>query len=115
MGVEVTVANLGAQPESVTVHWFWVGRYEKSRNWFRAGDGERKVSLEPKKSEPPFLAGGDVEEHNTKGASSQYKSGGHLIGWVVTAMNAKGELVGLRASDTYLEGFAAEPPPKQRN
>lgn len=114
VGIEISVANLGAQLECVTVRWFWVGRLEKSRNWFRTGDGEKTVALDPKKAESPFVANGEIEDHKTKSASSQYQSGGHLAGWVVTAHNAKGELVGLRASDSYLEGFAAEPPPKQR-
>src|SRR5438128_1053769 len=51
VGIEVAVANLGAQPENVTVKWFWVGRFEKSRNWFRTGDGEKTLLLEPKKTE----------------------------------------------------------------
>jgi hypothetical protein len=114
VGIEIAVANLGAQQENVTVKWFWVGRFETSRNWFRTGDGEKTVLLEPKKTEPPFLASGEIEDHKTKSTTSQYQSGGHLAGWVVTAHNAKGELVALRASDSYLEGFAAEPPPKQR-
>ena len=114
VGVEVTVANLGMEPENVTVRWFWVGRYEKSANHFRTGDGEKTILVEPKKTQPPFAASGDIEGHDTKGATSQYKSGGHIIGWVVTAHSAKGDLIAVKVSDSYLEGFAVEPPPKQR-
>lgn len=113
-GIQIGIMNLGLSAETVAVRWFWVGRYEKSRNWFRAGDGEKAVTLDPKKSENLFAASGDIENHVTKSKTSQYKSGGHMTGWVVTASNAKGELIAVRASDSYLEGFASQPPPKQR-
>lgn len=113
-GIQIGVSNLGAAPETVTVRWFWVGRYEKSRNYFRADDGEKAITLDPKKSENVFAQGGGIESHITTGKSSTYKSGGHMTGWVVTATNAKGELLALRASDSYLEGFASAPPAKQR-
>lgn len=113
-GIRIGVTNLGGAPESVTVRWFFVGKYEKSRNWFRAGDGEKSVSLDPKKAEALFGEGGTIESHVTKSGTSQYKSGGHMAGWVVSATNAKGELVGFRTSDSYLEGFVSAPPPKQR-
>ena len=112
--MEIAVANIGTKPENVTVRWFWAGRYEKSGNWFRVGDGEKAVSLEPKKTEPPFLASGEIDEHKTKSATSHYTSGGHLVGWIVTAHNAGGEMVAFKASDSYLENFAATPPPKQK-
>ena len=113
-GIQIGLTNLGAMAEMVTVRWFWVGKYEKSRNWFRVGDGEKTVTLDPKKAENIFAEGGEIESHVTKGKGSQYKSGGHMAGWVVTASNAKGDLVAVRTSDSYLEGFATTPPPKQR-
>ena len=113
-GMQIGVTNLGAATEAVTVRWFFVGKYEKSRNWFRAGDGEKVVTLDPKKAETLFAEGGAIESHVTKSKTSQYKSGGHMTGWVVSASNAKGELVAFRASDSYLEGFVSAPPPKQR-
>ena len=70
VGIEISVANLGAQQENVTVKWFWVGRFEKSRNWFRTGEGEKAIVLEPKKTEPAFLATGEIEEHKTKSTTS---------------------------------------------
>src|SRR5947208_2678929 len=39
--VEITVGNLGTAADVVVLHWFWIGRYEKSKNWFRSGDGEK--------------------------------------------------------------------------
>jgi hypothetical protein len=113
-GIQIGLNNLGAVPETVTVRWFWVGRYEKSRNFFRADDGEKAVTLDPKKSESILAEGGNIESHVTKGKTSEYKSGGHLLGWVVWVTNGKGELIAVRTSDTAYEGFVTAPPPKQR-
>jgi len=114
--VEVTVANQGTQPETVKVEWFWVGRDEKTKVLFRTGDGEKTLTLPPGRTEPPFLASAEIEEHRgKKPVAPKHHSGGHLVGWVVTAHNAKGDLVAVRTSDAYLEGYAAVPPSKRRH
>ena len=112
--VEITVGNLGADAENVTVRWFWVGRYETSRNFFRAGDGEKALSLDPRKAQIVLADDADIESHETKSRTGNYKSGGKMVGWVASVYDSKGKLQASKASDTYLQCFAAEPPPLQR-
>ena len=114
--VEIVTRNLGTQTEKVTLHWFWVGRYSLSRNWFRKSDGEKTFDLDPKKMETVQAEYGEAEEHVTKNKKgSTYKSGGNMLGWVVVAYNSKKEIVAIKVSDPYLQNFAAEPPAKARN
>ena len=112
--VEITVGNLGAEAENVTVRWFWVGRYETSRNFFRAGDGEKALSLDPRKSQVVLADDADIESHETKSRTGNYKSGGKMLGWVAAVYDSKGKLQASKASDTYLQGFATARPPLQR-
>ncbi|MEP6670465.1 MAG: hypothetical protein ABJF10_14995 [Chthoniobacter sp.] len=112
--LEINVRNLGPVLANVTVHWFWVGRYVTSGNWFRAGEGEKALAIDSKKSEVVLAECGDVEGHVTKAANEHYKSGGNMLGWVVTVMNSQGEIQAVKASDAYLQGFAIEQPPKKR-
>jgi hypothetical protein len=112
--VEIDVRNLGATPANVTVHWFWVGRYVTSGNWFRAGEGEKALTIESKKMEVILAENGDSEGHVTKSAHEHYKSGGNMLGWVVSVANAQGEIQAVKASDTYLQAFAVQLPPKKR-
>jgi hypothetical protein len=107
------VKNLGKQANSVKLRWFWLGRYESSKNWFRAGDGERTIAVDPTKVATIVTDAVEVESHKTSGASS-YKSGGKLLCWIVIGENAKGEREFVRASDSLYLGFAAQPPPKLR-
>ena len=111
--VAVTVENIGASPENVTVRWFAVGRYETSKNFFRNSDGEKALTV-PSKSSQDFVADFLNESHDTKSTKGSYKSGGKLVGWVVAMYDSKGKLISSAASDTYLEEFAAKPPPQQR-
>ncbi|MEI9894832.1 MAG: hypothetical protein WDN28_13345 [Chthoniobacter sp.] len=112
--LEIHVGNLGTLPASVTVHWFWVGRYATSGNWYRAGDGEKTLAIDPKKSEVVLAEASDIEGHVTKGSHEHYQSGGNLLGWVVTVKNSQAEIQAVKASDAYLEGFAVQEPPKKR-
>jgi hypothetical protein len=112
--LEIDVRNLGAVPANVTVRWFWVGRYVTSGNWFRAGEGEKPLVIEPKKMEIILAENGDSEGHVTKSAHEHYKSGGNMLGWVVTVMNNQGEIQAVKSSESYLQGFAVELPPKKR-
>src|ERR1043165_8139796 len=48
--LQINVGNLGTMPANVIVHWFWVGRYVTSGNWFRAGEGQKTLAIDPKKS-----------------------------------------------------------------
>lgn len=107
--VEITVENAGATPESVTVRWFAVGRYETSKNFFRNGDGEKTLKIAPKASEA-FVADCAIDSHETKSTKGSYKSGGKLVGWVVAMYDSKGKLQAATASDPALERFAADPP-----
>ena len=111
--VAITVENVGATPENVTVRWFAVGRYETSKNFFRNGDGEKALTVPPKSSQD-FVADFAADSHDTKSTNSNYKSGGKLVGWVVAMYDSKGKLLLSNASDTYLEELAATPPPLQR-
>ena len=111
--LEISAKNLGTQTESVTLRWFWLGRYESSKNWFRSGDGEKVVTLDPSKATVFVVDNVDVESHQTKGGSS-FVSGGRILGWVVTASNSKGEREVVRVSDSLYLGFATMPPPKLR-
>lgn len=111
--LEISAKNLGTQTQAVTLRWFWLGRYETSKNWFRSGDGEKVVTLDPSKATVFVVDNVDVESHQTKGGSS-YVSGGRLFGWVVTASNSKGETEVVRVSDSLYLGFATTPPPKMR-
>lgn len=111
--LEISAKNLGTQTQAVTLRWFWIGRYETSKNWFRSGDGEKVVTLDPSKATVFAVDNVDVESHQTKGGSS-YVSGGRLFGWVVTASNSKGETEVVRVSDSLYLGFATTPPPKMR-
>lgn len=113
--VRITVVNLGAAPESVSLHWFWVGRYDKSRNWFRSGEGDKEITIDPKQSQTVFVEDTDIEAHDTKSKTEHYKSGGNNLGWVVTASNSNHEMEAIKASDPTLEGFAAKQPPKMRH
>jgi len=112
--LEITIGTLGAAPEEVTVRWFWVGRYESSNNYFRSGDGEKAVTVDPKKAQVVIADGAEIETHYTHSKKGSYKSGGKMVGWVVGAYNGRGELIATKASDSYLTGFASKPPPKQR-
>ncbi|EDY16266.1 hypothetical protein CfE428DRAFT_6169 [Chthoniobacter flavus Ellin428] len=112
--LQINVGNLGTTSAAVTVHWFWVGRYATSGNWFRAGEGEKPLTIDPRKSEVVLAEAGDVEGHVTRSAHEHYKSGGNLLGWVVTVSNSHGEIQVVKASEQYLQAFAAEPPPKKR-
>lgn len=111
--LEISVKNLGKQANSVTLRWFWLGRYESSGNWFRTGDGEKAITVDPTKVATIVTDAVEVESHKTSGASS-YKSGGKLLGWIVIGENVKGEREFVRASDSLYLGFAAQPPPKLR-
>ncbi len=111
--LEISVKNLGRTTEAVTLRWFWLGRYESSKNWFRSGDGDKVVTLDPSKATIFVVDNVDVESHQTKGSSS-YVSGGKLSGWVVIASNSKGETEVIRTSDSLYLGFATTPPPKVR-
>lgn len=113
-GIQIGVRNLGTTTETVTVKWFWLGRYETSKNFFRADDGEKVLTLTAQQGETVFAEGGDIESHFTTTKKSEYKSGGRVAGWLVMVSNGKGELVAVRASDSVLEGFALKPPAKQR-
>lgn len=113
--VEIVTRNLGTQTEKVTLHWFWVGRYSSSGNWFRKADGEKTFDLDPNKMETVEAVCGEAEEHVTKNKKgSTYKSGGNMLGWVVAAYNSKKEIVSVKVSEPYLQNFAAEPPAKAR-
>jgi hypothetical protein len=112
--LQIDVGNLGTTPANVTVHWFWVGRYATSGNWFRSGEGEKTLAIDPKKSELVLAEAGDIEGNVTKAANEHYKSGGNMLGWVVTVKNPAGEIQAMKTSEGYLQGFAAEPPPKKR-
>jgi len=111
--LEISVKNLGKQADSVTLRWFWLGRYESSKNWFRAGDGDKTITVDPTKVATIVTDAVEVESHKTSGASS-YKSGGKLLGWIVIGANAKGETEFVKASDSLYLGFATQPPPKLR-
>lgn len=111
--VAITVENVGVTRESVTVCWFAVGRYATSKNFFRNGDGEKTLVVQPKSSQD-FVADFEVDSHDTSSSKGSYRSGGKLVGWVVMMYDSKGNFLSSTASDTYLEEFAAKPPPLQR-
>ena len=111
--LEISVKNLGKQADSVTLRWFWLGRYESSKNWFRAGDGDKTITVDPTKVATIVTDAVEVESHKTSGASS-YKSGGKLLGWIVIGANAKGETEFVKASESLYLGCAPQPPPKLR-
>jgi hypothetical protein len=112
--LQINVGNLGPVPAVVTVRWFWVGRYVTSGNWFRAGEGEKLLTIDPKKSEIVLAENGDSESHVTKAAHEHYKSGGNMLGWIVTVANRQGEIQAVKASEPNLQGFAVAVPPKKR-
>ncbi|MEI6703062.1 MAG: hypothetical protein WCL71_05935 [Deltaproteobacteria bacterium] len=111
---ELTVFNLSPEPVKTIVRWFWVGRYEKSKNIFRASEGEKSLELESKKGESILIVEGEVENHITKSKNGSYISGGHIIGWVAFAVNARNEIIASAVSLNNLKEYVANPPPKQR-
>jgi hypothetical protein len=112
--LQINVGNLGTTPSNVTVRWFWVGRYATSGNWFRAAEGEKALAIDPRKSEIVLAEAGDVQEHDTRGAHEHYVSGGNRLGWVVSVVNSQGQIQAVKCSDSFLQGFAIQPPPKKR-
>lgn len=112
--LQINVGNLGMSPASVTVRWFWVGRYVTSGNWFRAAEGEKLLAIDPRKSEIVLAEAGDVQEHDTRGGHEHYVSGGNRLGWVVSILNSQGQIQAVKCSDSFLQGFALQPPPKKR-
>lgn len=112
--LQINVGNLGTTLANVTVRWFWVGRYATSGNWFRAAEGEKTLAIDPRKSEIVLAEAGDVQEHNTRAAHEHYVSGGNRLGWVVTVVNGQGQIQAMKSSDSFLQGFALQPPPKKR-
>ena len=111
---ELTAFNLSAEPVKTNVRWFWVGRYEKSKNIFRASEGEKTLQLETKKGETIVIVEGEVENHTTKSKNGSYISGGHILGWVAVAVNARNEIIASAVSLNNLKEYVANPPPKQR-
>jgi hypothetical protein len=116
--VEITVGNLGTTTETVTIKWFWAGRYETSNNWFRSEYDEKLVTVEPQKPQIILAESAGIEGHDikkqTKKKHMHYKSGGDMQGWVVVAYDNKHEIQAIKTSDPLLNGFVASPPPKQR-
>jgi len=112
--LKISVGNLGMTPTTVTVRWFWVGRYATSGNWFHAAEGEKTVAIDSRKSEIVLADAGDIEEHDTRAAHEHYVSGGNRLGWVVTVINSQGQIQAVKSSDSFLQGFAVQPPPKKR-
>lgn len=112
--LQINVGNLGTAPANVTVRWFSVGRYATSGNWFRAAEGEKALAIDPRKSEIVLAEAGDVQEHDTRAAHEHYVSGGNRLGWVVTVVNSQGQIQAVKCSDSFLQGFALQPPPKKR-
>ncbi len=116
--VEITVRNLGVISVTATIHWFWVGRYTTSKNWFRAGDAEKLITLEPNKTQTILAENEGIEAFDTRKKSKKrpehYQSGGNLQGWVVVAYDGKHEILATKTSDPLLAGFVVSPPPKKR-
>ncbi|MBA3961168.1 MAG: hypothetical protein H0X40_04600 [Chthoniobacterales bacterium] len=86
--VEISVVNIGTSPEEVTLQWYWVGRYARSRKWFRAGEGGKMITADPRQAQTVLAEGATIEGYETRGKKEHYKSGGNMIGWIVTASNA---------------------------
>lgn len=72
------------------------------------------ITLDPRQAQTVFAEGATIEGHETRGKKEHYKSGGNMIGWIVTASNSQHQLLATKASDPVLARFALNPPPKMR-